>query len=285
MISSGFINAEKIPEGFEDVFEIEPAKRFHPFWPPVIAVSLVGTLVQAKKPKGLEATFENINSPAFRNEYYREFEVGYLYYAAPEIVNHAKTLKVDVFFSQLEAISSFLTSCSVKDTEGEGQSPTFADRPTTAPASDRSITRIDYARFSGVTRKITELSVEYYTLKTLKDIDKQEAVNADGADWLTEKNRGWIIHRALRIDDIEYHLISNRDIDAGFFANLVSWLPGVSVRRINNREIKLITHSPIFVGYKLWRPDVKFAGASSETLDVHSLGIGAKEIDELLEEP
>lgn len=292
ILFSGFIQAEKIPEGFEDVFKgIEPKKRFHPFWPPVIGYSLVGTLVQAKKPSGLEATFENIESPAFRNEYYNEFNVGYVRYAPPEIVNQVKTLNVDVSFSQLDAIGSLLTSSSSeKDTESNSgkESPASPDPPSTALASDRSVTGVDFARFSKVTRKINGLSVEYYTLKTLKDIEKRAAVNVDGAAWLTKENKGWIIHRALRIDGMEYHLWSNKDIDAGFLAKLVRWLPGVSFRRINNRQIKLITEFPIYVGYKLWRPDVDFAGASADALDVHSLGdseIGANEIDELLAGP
>jgi hypothetical protein len=125
--------------------------------------------------------------------------------------------------------------------------------------------------------------VEYYTYRTLLDINSNTAVNAVGQAWLTPANKGFVIHRALRLDGVEYTLDSNTDIKAGFFAKLVAWLPGVSVRYKTAKTLVLKATSPVYIGYKVWRPGVGITGAAQpEDVDLSTVGFDADEIEKLL---
>ncbi len=260
------------PSGFDDIFKgIEPGKRFHPLWPPVTGQSILGLMVEAKKPASAEAIFETIESPTFGNSQ-GQFKIGFVDYAAPELTQD-KNVGVDATFSQLDAIASQLNKSASKNSNAGASNQ-----------SKRTSTGIDYSIVNNATRKASNIRVEYYTLGTLQSITDGSLVNAKGRSFLSDQQHGWLVHRALRIDGLEYTLTSDRDFDAGFFAALIKWIPGVSVNWKNKKTIKLTAHVPVYVGYKLWRPGQDVKGAAAEDVDVMQVGIGDKEIEELYNE-
>jgi hypothetical protein len=131
-----------------------------------------------------------------------------------------------------------------------------------------------------VERAASAAVVEYYTLTTLEDLGPSgRALSPRGRGVLTPDQPGWIIHRALRLDGLQYELTTNTIVDVGFFAKLVSWLPSVSVHYVNERTVKLVATQPVYIGYKLWRPGTAPAGAAIENVDIHTLGLGEEEIE------
>jgi hypothetical protein len=268
------------PSGFEDIFRgIEPGKRFHALWPPANGQSILGLMVEAKKPPSPQAIFETIESPTFSSSQ-GQFQAGYLDYAAPDLTQN-KDVDVDVTFSQLDAIASQLNKGLAKTgnaTQGENstQSTDSASKPK------RTSTGFDYSSVKTSNRKATNIRVEYYTLGTLFSIIDGSLVNAKGRDFLSPQHHGWIIHRALRIDGLQYTLTSDKGFDAGFFAALLKWIPGIGASWKDKKTITLNASLPVYIGYKLWRPGQDVQGAEAkEDIDVMSLGIGDKKIDEL----
>jgi hypothetical protein len=133
--------------------------------------------------------------------------------------------------------------------------------------------------FAGMKRSVSGITAEYYTLGTLMGLP--DGLNEQGRRFLSKEARGWIIHRCLRLDGLDYTATSKNDIAAGFFAKLVSWLPSVDVRYVNNRTVRLVAKYPVYIGYKLWRPGDDPAGTRGlEEADVQTLGLGADEIEQ-----
>lgn len=255
------------PSGFEDIIKgIEPGKRFHALWPPPTGQTVLGLLVEAKNANSPQAIFENIESPDF-GTFQGKFTAGYLDYAAPELTDD-KNVDVDVTFSQLDAIASQLGKAS-----GQKQGSDSSNK------SKRTSTGFDYSSVKNCTRKASNIRVEYYTLVTLLAITDGSLVNAKAQSFLTKQQKGWMIHRALRVDGLEYSLTTDKGFDAGFFAALVKWIPGVGVSWKDKKTIKLNMKQPIYIGYKLWRPGEDIRGAAFEDIDVMTLGIGDAEID------
>jgi hypothetical protein len=255
------------PKGFEDIFKgIEKGKRFHPLWPPVANRSLVGSAVSAKDADKIMATWESIESPAFRDPKVDfTFQKGALEYTTPELTQ-ARTIDVALGFAELDALAAL------------GKAGT----PQAAGAEGQRETGVDVSLLKEVKRSMSGITVEYYTLGTLLGLP--DALSASGRTFLAPSARGWIVHRCLRIDGLDYTLTTKDDVGAGFFAKLVSWLPTVDVRYVNSRTLRLVANYPIYIGYKLWRPGADVAGTRagvSADADVHALGIDASEIDQL----
>jgi hypothetical protein len=147
----------------------------------------------------------------------------------------------------------------------------------------QKVTGIDFCRFTNATSKVTGLKVIYYDLPTLDDINANHALTPSAEQLISKGAKGWIIHRALVIDSIEYSLTSNSAIDAGFFAKLVAWLPTVSVGYKNQNTVTLKTTSPLTIGYKLWQRGLGVEGKEILTReDLPKLGIGDDQIDTFL---
>jgi hypothetical protein len=182
-----------------------------------------------------------------------------------------------------------------KDVAGNsgGQKPASGTGTTsqgsTAPsqsgssAAAQKITGIDFCRFTNATSKITGLEVMYYDLPTLDDINSNHALTPSAEKLISKGAKGWIIHRVLVVDSIEYTLTSNTTIDAGFFAKLVAWLPTVSAGYKNQNTVTLKTTSPLTIGYKLWQLGLGVEGKEILTKDdLPKLGIGDDAIESLL---
>lgn len=299
------LDGASYPKGFETIFKgIERGKKFYPSWPPMVGQSVVGIMVQAKDPGKPEATFESIESGTFRNaQYTGSFEIGTNEYLSPDYTAE-RNIDVGVAFTQLDALASTLSGkmpqvalpgseakpAATSGAQPNAETPTTptegASKAETKPAGDTAqekVTGVDFKKFSKASLKPGKIIVEYYTLRTLLDIQGNRAVNAVGQAWLTPANRGFVIHRALRMDGVEYTLDSNTDIEAGFFAKLVAWLPGVSVRYKSAKSIALKSSSPVYIGYKVWRPGVGLQGAAApEDVDLALVGLGAEEIEKEL---
>lgn len=248
------------PKGFEDIFKgIEKGKRFHSLWPPVAHRSIVGSAVSAKDVDKIMATWESIESPTFLDPKVDfKFEKGAVAYAAPELTQ-TRTIDVALGFAELDALAALA-------------------KPA-APGTPKE-TGVDVSLLKEVKRSISGITVEYYTLGTLLGLP--EALSAGGRTFLALNARGWIVHRCLRLDGLDYTLTTKDDIGVGFFAKLVSWLPTVDVRYVNSRTLRLVANYPVYIGYKLWRPGADVAGAKSlkdADADVHSVGLDASEID------
>jgi hypothetical protein len=307
------------PSGLEVIFRgIEPGKKFYPAWPPMVGQSTIGIMIQAKDPSKPQGLFESIESGTFRNPQYKgTFETGTNEYLAPEYTSE-RNIGVTVAFSQLEAIAEQLNKKSPAVSVPTGgtsapqsgaqqgtpqpsapalispQAPTQAsnakpDRSgsnTAATAAqqadtkDNKVTGVDFQKLSKVSLKPGKVVVEYYTYGTLLDINGNNAINAVGQAWLTPANKGFVIHRVLRLDNVEYTLDSTNDIEAGFFAKVVAWLPGVSVRYKNTKTLVLKSSAPIYIGYKLWRPGIGIQGAAAtDDVDLASIGLGSDDIE------
>lgn len=147
-----------------------------------------------------------------------------------------------------------------------------------APGTEKKQTGVDVSLFKEVERSISGITVEHYTLGTLLGLPR--ALSAEGRTFLAPEARGWIVHRCLRLDGLDYTLTTKNDVGVGFFAKIVSWLPTVDVRYVNSRTLRLVANYPVYIGYKLWRPGTDVAGTRGGVdEDVHELGLGANEID------
>jgi hypothetical protein len=136
---------------------------------------------------------------------------------------------------------------------------------------------------SQVTRKSGFVSVEYYTLGTLNALNGNEAVRKGTKEFLSKPQNGWVMHRVLRVDGLEYELSGKTDFDVNFRAGLLKWLPGVSVDWASARTLVMKVQTPVYIGYKLWRPGEKPEGAAASDVDLEGLTpvgteIGAEEI-------
>jgi hypothetical protein len=251
------------PKGFEDVFKgVEKGKRFHPLWPPVAHRSIVGSAVSAQNANEIMATWESIESPTFLDPSAQfRFELGAVAYSAPELTQ-TRTIDVALGFAELDALAALAHAA--------------------APGTEQ--TGVDVSLLKEVKRSIRGITVEYYTLGTLLGLP--EALSPSGKAFLAPSARGWIVHRCLRLDGLDYTVTTKDDVGAGFFAKLTAWLPTVDVRYVNNRTVRLVANHPVYIGYKLWRPGADVAGTrgrGEDDQDVHSLGIDATEIDRLVQ--
>jgi hypothetical protein len=254
------------PKGFSDILGgIEKGKRFYPLWPPAAQRSIVGVVVSAKKPEAIMATWESIESPTFLSPTAPpKFEIGSVAYAAPELTQD-RLISVDIGFAELDALAS------------AGRPQPAAGSPS-APEGKKE-TGVDLSLFADMKRSVSGIAVEYYTLGTLMRLP--DGLNDQGKSFLSKESRGWIVHRCLRLDGLDYTATTKNNIAAGFFAKLVSWLPSVDVRYVNNRTLRLVAKYPVYIGYKLWRPGVDPAGTRGlEDADVQTLGLGAEEIEQ-----
>jgi hypothetical protein len=192
-----------------------------------------------------------------------------------------------------------------------GQAAASGTSSPSGGSAAQKVTGVEFCRFTSATSKVTGLKVIYYDLPTLNDINannepapglndivpsgvRGNAPNANNAltpaaeRLLSRGAKGWIIHRALVVDSIEYTLTSNSAIDAGFFAKLVAWLPTVAVGYRNQNTVTLKTTSPLTIGYKLWQRGAGVEGKAIRTIrtstkeDLPGLEIGDDAIDELL---
>ncbi len=101
--------ASDIPTGMEDIYNIKIEQHFHPFWPPIIGNSILGTIVIVKKPGKLpDALYETIESPEYRNAGFKgAFEIGQPIDVVPAgNFVEVKTIGADIAFKQLDALSS-----------------------------------------------------------------------------------------------------------------------------------------------------------------------------------
>lgn len=247
------------PKGFEDILKgIEKGKKFHALWPPAAHRSIVGVAVSAKKPDEIMATWESIESPTFRDPAKDfGFEIGMVAYAAPDLTQN-RTIDVGLGFAELDILHSLAAPA--------------------APGAEKKETGVDVSLFKEVKRSVSGVTVEYYTLGTLMSLSG--ALNSNGKAFLTEQGRGWIVHRCLRLDGLDYTLTTKSDVGAGLFAKIVAWLPTIDVRYVNTKTLRLVAHYPVYIGYKLWRPGADIVGTrGGGDEDVHALGIGSDEID------
>jgi len=261
-ISAASLASAGDAKGFEDIFNgVEKGKKFHPLWPPVAHRSIVGLAVSAKDADKIMATWESIESPMFRDPTADfSFEKGTVAYAAPELTQ-TRTIEVGLGFAELDALAALA-----------------APAAPAAPGAEKKQTGVDVSLFKEVKRSISGITVEHYTLGTLLGLPR--ALSAEGTTFLAPEARGWIVHRCLRLDGLDYTLTTKNDVAAGFFAKIVSWLPTVDVRYVNSRTLRLVANYPVYIGYKLWRPGADVAGTrGGADEDVHGLGLGAKEID------
>ena len=290
------------PSGLEPVFKgVEPGKKFHPLWPPIAGQSALGILVEAKNPKEPMAFFESIESPTYRNPNFNGlFEAGEISYAQQIDLTRERTIDVKTAFSQLDAIAaSGKAPPAAEDkpaaAKGNGDKAP-AEKPAPAAGgpkaavepkaedAGRTSTGIDISNFSNATVKVNGLKVTFYTLGTLMGIRDKNIVSPKGFDLLVGKNNPmWFIHRTLSVDSLEYNLTAKSDINTGFFAQLVQWLPTFSLRYKNNRTIVINSSAPLTIGYKLWRPDLQgFGGANADDVALEDLGLADAEIDKIL---
>jgi hypothetical protein len=258
------------PKGFEDVFKgVEKGKRFHPLWPPVAHRSIVGYAVSARNANEIMATWESIESPTFLDGSVPfRFELGAVAYSAPELTQ-TRTIDVALGFAELDALAALAHPVAPGTTAASG-------------ATETKQTGVDVSLLKEVKRSIRGITVEYYTLGTLLGLP--EALSPSGKAFLAPSARGWIVHRCLRLDGLDYTVTTREDVGAGFFAKLASWLPTVDVRYVNSRTVRLVANHPVYIGYKLWRPGADVAGVAARgegDQDVHSLGLDANEIDRL----
>jgi hypothetical protein len=301
---------QSIPKGLEPVFKnVEPGKRFHPFWPPVSGQGILGTIVVADKPGKPKAFFRTIDSPTYRNPgYQKEFQTGEIDYAVPDL-SQQKTIGADVAFAQLDAIASALksgpngqnltgtgqssTGCSSSSgsTSGQGSQSTSSNNPSggtgnqdqqpNTNSNSCNVTGVDFNRFTNATVKVSGVKVIYYDLPTMSDIASNHALTDAAERILSKSQHGWFIHRVLVASSIEYTLVSNTKLDAGFFDKLISWIPTVSVSYNNDKTITLKTTSPLTLGYKLYQMGMgdDFSGQAVEVVDLSAAGIDASKID------
>ena len=257
------------PKGFKDILGgVEKGKKFHALWPPVAHRSIVGVTVSAKDPDEIMATWESIESPTFREPAVPfNFEIGTVAYAAPDLTQ-TRTLDVGLGFAELDALASLK--------KGAG-----APAPGGAGGTEKKETGINVGLFSDVKRSASGITVEYYTLGTLMGLPG--ALTKEGRVFLTPEGRGWIVHRCLRLDGLDYTLTTKSDLGAGLFAKLVSWLPTVNVHYVNSRTVRLLANYPVYIGYKVWRPGADIVGTRGGEEDVHTLGLGSDEIERELE--
>ena len=258
-IGAASLAAAGDPKGFEDIFKgIEKGKKFHPLWPPVAHRSIVGLAVSAKDADKIMATWESIESPTFRDPAAEfTFEKGSVAYAAPELTQ-TRTIDVALGFAELDALAAVAAPA--------------------APGAEKKPTGVDVSLFKDVKRSISGITVEHYTLGTL--LGMPGALSAGGKTFLAPEARGWIVHRCLRLDGLDYTLTTKDDVGAGFFAKIVSWLPTVDVRYVNSRTLRMVANYPVYIGYKLWRPGADVTGTrGGADADVHGLGLDANEID------
>jgi hypothetical protein len=253
------------PKGFGDIFAgIEKGNRFHPLWPPAAHRSIIGVVVSARNPGSIMATWEPIESPTFLlPSASLRFETGSVAYAAPELTRE-RLVKVDLGFAELDAVAS------------AGRTQPAAGGPAVSEGNRE--TGVDLSLFADMKRSVSGITVEYYSLGTLQGLPG--ALNDQGRSFLSADSRGWLIHRCLRLDGLDYTATTKNDIVAGFFAKLVSWLPTVEVRYVNNRTVRLVANYPVYIGYKLWRPGSDPAGTRRlAEEDLQMIGLGAEEIE------
>jgi hypothetical protein len=169
------------------------------------------------------------------------------------------------------------TTPSTKSTNKSASSGSSAN----SQASSNS-TKMDFSKMSSAQVQICGLAVVYYTLDTLGDIAAKHALTEDGNDYLTASQKGWIVNRALVATSMEYTFNSSTALDAGFFAKLTAWLPGVSVKYKGANTVTIRTTSPLTIGYKLWRPGLDVTGAGASEAKIEDIGRDAADIDAIL---
>jgi len=304
-----------IPKGMEPIFDkVEPGKKFHPLWPPISGQQVLGTVVVARSPDKPQAFFQTINSPSYRNPTYtKDFIVGQLPFSAADLTQE-RNVDVGVGFAELDGIAAALkngaqaanlvgnapqaapASTQPSSTnEKKGGSTTQPEKKDDSKKDDakkddakkstpstNKITGVDFQKFSSATVKATGLKVIYYDLPTILAIEKEHALTPGAEQILSQAQKGWIIHRALVVDSLEYSFTSNSTIDAGFFAKLVAWIPTVSTTFKNSKTVTLKTTSPLTIGYKLWRPGVGPEGLATASTKVDALGVDITGIDRIL---
>jgi hypothetical protein len=289
-----------------DIYKgVENGQKFHPLWPFISGLNTVGTVVIAKTPKKPEAYFGSIDAPDYRPIGAAAFSVKQVAFTTPTTCSTASNIGADVAFSQLDALSKNLsqgakaqsltgtqsqaTSSSTQNGQAnsQGGSPTSTDssNPTATVQNDtyRSTTGVDFSHIKAATLKITGLTIQYYDLPVLQQLNSGAALNPGGKALFA--GHGWIISRSLTAATVEYTLTSDTDIHASWLASLISWLPGMKFKYASARSITLTTTSPVTIGYKLWAPGTSFAGAAVGACSQHGCEIGADEIEEKLSTP
>jgi hypothetical protein len=307
----------------KDIYNgVESGKKFHPLWPFISGAQTVGTVVIATDPKKPQAYFGSIDAPDYRAIGGTAFPVMTIPFTTPTTCTSASSIGANVAFSQLDALSKTLTqgaksqsltatNSQVTGTQSQGSNATpggstsgnasGAAQPSTAAAggtgtnSNPSMTQVqsdtylnstgvDFSHITGATLKITGLTVQFYNLPVLTNLNTaatgaaNSVLNPTGVQTLSDKQT-WIISRALTAATVEYTLTSSIDINASFLAQLISWLPGVKFKYANARTVTLTTTSPVTIGYKLWHPGTGFAGAATSPCSQHGCEIGGDDID------
>jgi hypothetical protein len=317
-----YAQASDIPKGLEIIFKnVEKGKPYHPYWPPLLGDNLVGSIVIASKPGKPEAMFETIESPDFRNPHFTgQFQVNSYAIQGGEF-GKTSSIGVDVSFSNLDSMangmkqgpksSSFVangTAATAGSTGAASQSgnpgsskqpqsgaPNASGGATTTSSTDqtpavddkqRTVTGVDFSRFSKATVSIPKLHVSYYTLETLRameDTSLNGALSKNGRDTLSDIGKGWIVSRSLIADSMTYELTSDSAVDGGFFVKLLAWLPTATIRYKNATTISITTTSPVVLGYKLWRPGSGIQSSSVTNDNLANLSEDSSAIDHILD--
>lgn len=297
-----------------DIYKsVESGKQFHPLWPFISGTQVVGTVVIASNPKKPEAYFGSIDAPDYRPIGATSFPIKQIQFTTPTSCSSANAIGADVAFSQLDALSTSLSkgpsaSSLTGSSSASAQTPAAQGAGTTNPSNPpgaqgagttnspnppaqptplqqvnsdqyRTSTGVDFSHIKSATLKITGLSIQYYDLPILVQLNSGKALNPTGAALLTNKQNGWIVSRALVAQTVEYTLTSDSDINASFLAQLIQWLPGVKFKYASARTVDLTTTAPVTIGYKLWQRGVSYGGASTNACSQYGCEFGASEID------
>jgi hypothetical protein len=295
----------------------EPGKPFHLLYPFFIGgENVLGTIVIAKDPGKPQAIFETIDSVDYRNPNSTiNLETGDHPLAGANTTT-SKNIGAALVFAQLDAIlngaknapasgSLLAKVCTPPTTQGNGSpntsSSATADTASSSAAgqgagsgasktgdscnqSSMTSTGIDFSRFTGGTVNVSKAHILFYKNATLNKLESQSdnaPLNTLGKQTLSKAKNGWIISQVVVADSLSYDLITNTDIEAGFFAHALAWLPTLSVKFVDKHTVRVTSNVPVVVGYKLWRPGGNVIGSASvdpngngqvgETADANSI--------------
>jgi len=167
-----------------------------------------------------------------------------------------------------------------KDKSKNSSSSSDQGQKATTPTQGKgNSTGISFDKFSNATVQVCGLAVLSYSLETLTNIQNGQALNSPGNTLLSPTNTGWIVNTALVASSLEYTLSSSTAVDAGFFAKLVAWIPGVSVHYKGANTVVIRTTAPLTIGYKLWKQGIPMSGAGASEFNPGDTGADADEIN------
>jgi hypothetical protein len=279
------VSASDIPKGWEFVFKnISKGKPYHPLWPPISGQDILGTIVIAHNPRNIEAAFESIDSPVYRNPTYTSpFTTGARNYPGAKL-GSSPNISGNIGFSQLDDLSGAL--------KGGAKADSFEGKANSSQKStddQRNVTGIDFSKVDSVTVDVSNIKETFYSYDTITkvfpDTSTSGGLNSDARRALEKSTNGWIVSMCITADSFTYTLTSNSGFDAGFFAKLLAWLPTASIKYKNKTTVTITSTSPAVIGYKLWRPGIgpQSTSAKASSKNVADYSISDQEIDSVLQ--